>query len=150
MYYSNLRKINLYLKELIDNEEIVNTQNLKNKIYNNEFFYEEMLINNLLSQFRILYDHLHEVCFGRENSSRGIDRVIQLTRYMINLVELDLETYGEDENFKTINKIHKIIVLVKELLIDSQKYNKEYLIEHWNNHYLPKFKNLGVENVDEL
>ena len=33
MYYSNLRKINLYLKELIDNEEIVNTQNLKNKIY---------------------------------------------------------------------------------------------------------------------
>lgn len=150
MYQDNLWRINLYLKEITDNEEIVNTQNLKNKIYNNEFFYEEMLINNLLSQFRILYDHLHEVCVGRANSYRGIDRVIHLTRYMINLVELDLETCGEDENFKTINKIHKIIVLVKDLLIDSQKYNKEYLIEHWNNHYLPIFKNLGVENVDEL
>lgn len=150
MFSENLGEINLYLKQLIDNEEIVNTQNLKNKIYNNEFFYEEMLINDLLSQFRILYDHLHEVCFGRANSSRGIDRVIHLTRYIINSVELDLETYGEDENFKTINKIHNIIVLVKELLIDSQKYNKEYLIENWNNHYLTKFKNLGVEKVYEL
>lgn len=150
MYQDNLWKIKLYLTKITNDEEIVNTQNLKNKIYNNEFFYEEMLINNLLSQFRILYDHLHEVCLGRANSYRGIDRVIHLTRYMINLVELDLETYGKEENFKTISKIHKIIVLVKELLTDYQMYNKKYFIELWNNNYLTKFKNLGVEKVYEI
>lgn len=150
MYQDNLRKINLYLKELIVNEEIVNTQNLKNKIYNNEFFYEEILINELLSQTKILFDYIYEIYNTYNDNYENVNRVIHLAGYIKNKIKLDLETYGEDENFKTINKIYRIILLVKDFLTDTQMYNKKHIIRIWNNHYLPLFKKLGVENVYEL
>lgn len=150
MFSENLRQINLYLRELIDNEERVNTQNLKNKIYNNEIFYDEILINALLSKTKILYDYIHEIYSSYNDNYDNVNRVIHLASYIKNKLELDLETYGEDENFKTINKIYRIIILVKEFLTDTQMYNKKYFIELWNNNYLTKFKNLGVEKVYEI
>ena len=150
MYQDNLRKINLYLKELIDNEERVNTQNLKNKIYNNEFFYDEMIINELLCQTKILYDYLYEIYNTYNDNYDNVNRVIHLAGYIKNKLELEKNTYGEQDNFKIINKIYRIIILVKEFLTDTQMYNKKYFIELWNNNYLTKFKKLGVEKVYEI
>lgn len=150
MYQDNLRKINLYLKELIDDEERVNTQNLKNKIYNNEFFYDEMLINELLSQTKILFDYIYEIYNTYNDSYDNVSRVIHLAAYIKNKIKLEKNIYGEDENFKTINKIYRIILLVKDFLVDTQMYNKNHIIRLWNSHYLPLFKKLGVEKVYEL
>lgn len=150
MYQTNLKKINLYLIKITGDEERENTQNLKNKIYNNEIFYDEILINDLLSKTRILCDYFYEIYNTYNDSYDNVNRVIHLAGYIINKIELEKNDYGEQDNFKTINKIYRIILLVKEFLVDTQMYNKNHIIRFWNNHYLPIFKKLGVENLDEL
>lgn len=150
MFSENLRQINLYLKEITKNEERVNTQNLKNKIYNNEFFYDEMIINELLCQTKILYDYLYEIYNTYNDNYDNVNRFIHLAEHIKNKIKLEKNTYGEQDNFKIINKIYRIIILVKEFLTDYQMYNKKYFIELWNNNYLTKFKNLGVEKVYEI
>lgn len=150
MYQDNLKKINLYLIKITKNEERVNTQNLKNKIYNNEIFYDEMIINELLCQTKILYDYLYEIYNTYNDNYDNVNRVIHLAAHIKNKLELEKNTYGEQDNFKIINKIYRIIILVKEFLTDTQMYNKKHIIELWNNNYLTKFKNLGVEKVYEI
>lgn len=150
MFSENLRQINLYLREITDNEERVNLQNLKNKIYNNEIFYDEMIINDLLCQTKILYDYLHEIYNTYNDNYNNVNHVIHLAGFIKNKLELEKNIYGEQDNFKTINKIYRIILLVKEFLIDTQMYNKKYFIERWNNFYCKKFKKLGVEKVYEI
>ena len=150
MYQDNLKNINLYLIKITDKVTMQNLKRLKERIKNDDNISCELTIYNIISQLRILYEYLFIIECGKMKNENyindlKIDYTIHLSKCIEEGISKETYVYGGREEFKDIIKIYDIISLIRKFLTDYQKYNKKYFIELWNNHYLPKFKELGVE-----
>ena len=155
MFSENLRQINLYLREITDIATMQNLKRLKKRIKNDDNISCELTIYNIISQLQILYEYLFIIECGKMKNEKyindlKIDYTIHLSKCIENGISKDIFVYGSKDEFKIIIKIYDIISLIRKFLTDYQMYNKKYFIELWNNNYLTKFKNLGVEKVYEI
>ena len=155
MFSENLRQINLYLREITDKTTMQNLKRLKERIKNDDNIYCELTIIDIISQLHILYEYLFILECGKIKNEKyindlKIDYTIHLSKCIESGISKDIFAYGSREEFKDIIKINSIISLIRNFLTDYQMYNKKYFIELWNNNYLTKFKNLGVEKVYEI
>lgn len=155
MFSENLRQINLYLREITDKVTMENLNRLKVRIKNDDNISCELTIYNIISQIQILYEYLFIIECGKMKNEKyindlKIDYTIHLSKCIEDGISKEIFVYGGREEFKDIIKINDIISLIRNFLTDYQMYNKKYFIELWNNNYLTKFKNLGVEKVYEI
>lgn len=155
MFSENLRQINLYLIKIKDKVTMENLNRLKERIKNDDNISCELTIYDIISQLRILDEYLFILECGKMKSEKyindlKIDYTIHLSKCIEDRISKEIFVYGIKDEFKCIIKIYDIISLIRKFLTDYQMYNKKYFIELWNNNYLTKFKNLGVEKVYEI
>ena len=155
MFSENLRQINLCLRGITDKVTMENLNRLKERIKNDDNISCELTIYDIISQLRLLYEYLFILECGKMKNEKyindlKIDYTIHLSKCIQEGINKETYVYGGREEFKDIIKINDIISLIRNFLTDYQMYNKKYFIELWNNHYLPKFKKLGVEKVYEI
>lgn len=151
MFSENLRQINLYLIKIKDKVTMENLNRLKKRIKNDDNISCELTIRDIISQLQILYEYLFIIECGKMKNEKYInDYTIHLSKCIEDRISKEIFVYGSKDEFKCIIKIYDIISLIRKFLTDYQMYNKKYFIELWNNNYLTKFKNLGVEKVYEI
>lgn len=155
MFSENLRQINLYLREITNDATMQNLNRLKKRIKNDDNISCELTIRDIISQLQILYEYLFIIECGKMKNEKYIndlkfDYTIHLSKCIEDRISKEIFVYGSKDEFKCIIKIYDIISLIRKFLTDYQMYNKKYFIELWNNNYLTKFKNLGVEKVYEI